>query len=313
MADALYGEAGYYTRAGAPGRGFRTAAHAGHQWAAAIQELARRVDAALGEPAGFAVVDVGAGGGELLAAMATGAPHRWQLCGVDIASRPAGLPDRVVWTQQWPEHVTGLLLANELLDVVPVDVVERSEGWARYVEVTTDGEEELGALVTGRDAEWLSRWWPLGADGDRAEIGWPRDDAWQSLCGTLDRGVAVAVDYAVDPGRDAAGTLAGFRTGRQVDPVPDGSCDLTAHVLIESLVSPADVVISQRDALRQLGIAATPPAQVGEPAAYLAALSDAGAAAELIDPAGLGGFTWLLHSRGVGPPVTPGGGGAISS
>jgi hypothetical protein len=36
-----------------------------------------------------------------------------------------------------------------------------------------------------------------------------------------------------------------------------------------------------------------------DPAGYLRALAAAGAAAELIDPAGLGGHWWLLHSIGV--------------
>ena len=38
-----------------------------------------------------------------------------------------------------------------------------------------------------------------------------------------------------------------------------------------------------------------------DPAAYLARLALAGQAAELLDPAGLGGFGWLLQSRGPWP------------
>jgi len=36
-----------------------------------------------------------------------------------------------------------------------------------------------------------------------------------------------------------------------------------------------------------------------DPAGYLRALSAAGAAAELTEPAGLGGHLWLLHAAGI--------------
>ena len=297
MTEALYGPGGFYLTSGTPGRNFRTAAHTSQLWAAAIHDLARRVDSSLGHPESFTVVDVGAGGGELVIALAALAPPRWTLCGVDIAPRPDALPARVTWSAEPPEAIQGLLIATELLDVVPVDVVERTEDWPRQIEVTSAGEEELGALVTGRDAEWLATWWPLAEIGYRAEIGWPRDDLWRSLAARVSDGVAVAVDYGAVPARDVAGTLTGYRNGRQVDPVPDGSCDLTAHVLFESLATAGDVVISQREALQSLGISGQRPPYEGAQAAYLAALSAAGDAAELLDPAGLGGFTWLVHAN----------------
>ena len=50
MADALYGDGGFYLGTDVPARHFRTAAHTGGVWAEAMAELARRVDSALGEP-----------------------------------------------------------------------------------------------------------------------------------------------------------------------------------------------------------------------------------------------------------------------
>src|SRR4051795_3264543 len=97
MADALYGPTGFYRSSGAPARHFRTSGHASPLWIDAIAELARRVDAELGEPVGFTVVDMGAGGGELIGALATTAPERWSLVGVDIAPRPVGVAERVQW------------------------------------------------------------------------------------------------------------------------------------------------------------------------------------------------------------------------
>jgi SAM-dependent MidA family methyltransferase len=295
MDRALYGEGGFYRAAGAPASAFRTSAHASPLWAAALLRLATKVDEALGFPAEFAVVDVGAGGGELLAGLAAAAPDRWSLVGVDVAPRPAALPDRVRWQGEPPSSVTGLLLAVELLDVVPVDVVELTDDGPRLVEVDDAGEERLGSAPSAADRNWLDRWWPLAAVGDRAEVGVPRDELWRELTSSVNRGLAVAVDYGAVPRRDLAGTLTAYRGGRQQLPVPDGSCDLTAHVLFESLRDDGDVLITQREALQTLGISASRPAYDADASAYLDALSRSGEAAELTDPHGLGGFTWLCH------------------
>ena len=307
MQDALYGDTGFYRASGAPARHFRTSAHASPLWAAAIAELAGRVDRDLGEPSDFTVVDIGGGGGELLTGLCALAPDRWRLIGVDVAARPAALPDRVQWLTDLPGGIAGLVIAVEWLDVVPVDVVELTDDGLRLVEVADDGEERLGDVPDADDVAWVQRWWPLHDVGDRAEVGRPRDDAWRSAVHTLTRGVALAVDYAVVPARDVAGTMTGYREGRQIAPVPDGSCDVTAHVLMESCATAAadveTLLTTQRDALRALGVSGDRPAYDGDPQGYVAALSRAGEAAELLDPHGLGGFQWLVHARGCPLPI----------
>jgi SAM-dependent MidA family methyltransferase len=195
-----------------------------------------------------------------------------------------------------PAHATGLLIATEWLDNVPLDVVEMADV-PRYVQV----DDSLGEPVTGPDAGWLDRWWPLTEPGTRAEIGAPRDAAWADAVACLDRGLAVAVDYGhVRADRPLFGTLTGYRDGRQVRPVPDGSCDLTAHVAVDSLVHTR--LCTQRAALRALGVdGGRPPLELAhrDPAAYLRALADASRAAELTDPAGLGGHYWVLQPVGL--------------
>lgn len=307
MADALYGDAGFYRRPGAPAAHFRTAAHASPLWADAIALLASRVASAVGDTDGFTVVEIGAGGGELLAGLAERTPPQWRLVGVDVCPRPAGLPDRVEWGEHPPQSFDGLLLAVEWLDVVPVDVVERTDGAVNFVEVSTDGREQLGATVDNEARSWLQQWWPLAETGDRAEVGSTRDEAWAKAVSHLRCGAALAVDYAVDPRRDVAGTLTAYRDGRQVLPVPDGSSDITAHVLMESCAAAVGDVESrlttQEAALRSLGVSARRPPYGEDPHAYLAALQTVGEAAELLDPDGLGGFTWLLQARGVPLPL----------
>ena len=78
----------------------------------------------------------------------------------------------------------------------------------------------------------------------------------------------------------------------------DGSCDVTAHVALDSL---GGSLVSQRDALRALGVSAARPSLElahTEPLRYLAELSSAGEAAELLDPSGLGGFGWVWTAAG---------------
>ncbi|MFF3451355.1 SAM-dependent methyltransferase [Streptomyces sp. NPDC002667] len=144
---------------------------------------------------------------------------------------------------------------------------------------------------------------PAPAQGARAEIGLPRDLAWASAVSALDRGLAVAVDYAhLAAGRPPFGTLTGFREGRETAPVPDGSCDITAHVALDACALPGGRVVTQRAALRALGVSgARPPLSLAstDPAAYVRALAGAGQAAELTAPGGLGDFGWLLQPVGL--------------
>jgi SAM-dependent MidA family methyltransferase len=177
---------------------------------------------------------------------------------------------------------------------------------------TATGAERSGPAVPPADLAWLRRWWPLRRTGDRAELGRPRCAAWAGVIGRLDRGVALAADYGHQrAGRPAAGTMAGFRDGRPVRPIPDGSRDITAHVAIDACAAAGaaagttgTVLTTQRAALRALGLTGRRPelGQAGrDPAGYLTGLRRAAEEAELTDAAGLGGFSWLV--QGVGLPV----------
>ncbi|MEU6445809.1 SAM-dependent methyltransferase [Streptomyces sp. NPDC046979] len=319
--EALYGPAGFY-RAGpeGPAGHFRTSVHASPLFAAAVARLLCRVDEALGRPAPLAFVDMAAGRGELvsgvLAALPAAVAARTRAYAVEVAGRPEGLDHRIEWLAEPPRGVTGLLFANEWLDNVPVEVAEvDAAGVARRVLVSGDGTERLGEPVAGAEAAWLARWWPLpGEEGLRAEVGLPRDTAWASAVASLDAGLAVAADYAHTVGsRPPFGTLTGFRAGRETRPVPDGSCDITAHVALDACASahaarcapgrtPPDALVRpQREALRALGVTGVrPPLALAstDPAAYVRALTRASQAAELLAPGGLGDFGWLLQPVG---------------
>jgi len=270
--DALYGAGGFYRRE-RPAQHFRTSVHASALFGQALAKLAAAVGASQ-------VVDIGAGSGEL------GQVLRAE--GLDVLD--------VELDDELPSVLTGLVVANEWLDNVPCELAELDdEGTPRYLLA----DLSLGEVVEGNDLTWLSTWWPLAEPGDRAEIGLARDEAWADVVSRLDHGLALAIDYGhLRAGRPAYGTLTGFRDGRECEPVLDGSCDITAHVALDSL---GGTVVLQRDALRALGVTAGRPSQElarTDPLRYLAELSSAGEAAELLDPSGLGGFGWVWTGAG---------------
>jgi SAM-dependent MidA family methyltransferase len=120
------------------------------------------------------------------------------------------------------------------------------------------------------------------------------------LLARVDSGLAVAVDYGHRGGeRPANGTLAAYRHGREVTPVADGTCDLTAHVAMDTLDH--DDLLDQRTALRGLGLVGDlPPQDLArrDPAAYLSALQQASAAAVLTRRGGFGDFLWAVKRVG---------------
>ncbi len=387
MERALYGRDGFYRGGQGPAAHFRTSVHASPLFATAVVRLLREVDEALGRPDEIALVDVGAGRGELLDAVralleypaalastnqptqpatasgpanqpmqpaaAPGSPNqpaqpaappspanqptqpatppspanppqpddslprRLRLVAVEVTPKPDNLTSDIEWRNDLPAGVTGLLIANEWLDNVPCDVAESTpHGW-RLVEVAADGTERLGPEPNPDQQAWLSTWWPTPNSSNepsdqplRAEIGLSRDTAWRRAVAALDRGVAIAVDYAHNrTSRPPFGTLTGYAHGRQTAPIPDGSCDITAHVALDSCAAAthADwtVLATQREVFHSLGMTGGRPDLAlasTDPRGYLRALSQASAAAELTDPLGLGGFGWLAQGVAMSMP-----------
>jgi SAM-dependent MidA family methyltransferase len=297
---ALYGPTGFFAQGARPADHFRTSPLVGPELAEAVVALLDRVDMALDRPDPLDFVDVGAGGGELAAQVFVLSGRfggRLRVRAVEL-TRPE-LPAGVEWSSELPDQVTGLVIAHEWLDSLPCRVVQMHGQRTVEVLVADDGMESLGDPVS---SPWLDAWWPLAAEGQRAEIGAGRDAAWADLVNRVVAGAALAVDYGhFSASRPFAGSLTGYRRGRQVPPVPDGSCDITAHVAFDALaaVAPGEL-LTQREALAALGILGHQPAAglaLTDPAGWLAASARAGRVAELRDPAGLGGFHWLLCPR----------------
>jgi SAM-dependent MidA family methyltransferase len=321
MSDALYGEGGFYRRE-VPAQHFRTSVEASPLFAGALANLVLTVDQDLGHPRLFHLVDVGAGDGRLLTQLLGAVPgdmrRRVRATAIEIRPRPHGLDSRIEWQTTMPSDVAGVVMAHEYLDNVPCNVVQWEAKRPRQVLVDASGRETLGDDPSGSESAWLDRWWPLSEESPRAEVGVQRDAAWGQIVNALGRGVALSVDYGhVLAERTAGvfplGTITGYRNGAQVPAVPDGSCDITAHVAMDACAEAGRAagaelteLIGQRHALQALGVDATrPPPDVAsaDPQAYLRQLSDASSAAELLDPASLGSFWWLLQSKGISLPI----------
>jgi SAM-dependent MidA family methyltransferase len=303
--SALYGPNGFY-RSEQPADHFRTSAHASPLFADALLNLIRRERLE-------AVVDLGAGGGELLSRLATAAPEL-HLTGVDVRARPRALSEAVSWQTVDPaaglsdaaaaDDIPTLLLANELLDNVACEVVELDDaGVIRIVQVDLEsGDERLGGPAGAEDIAWLDRWWPLTMSGQRAEVGLPRDVAWGAACGRIPVGICLAIDYGHTRDRRPVGsTLTSYRSGRQSAPTFDGRHDVTSDVAADAVAATAGGELrTQRAILRELGLVGTRPdlaRATTAPRDYLRALATASSAAELTASPGLGDFWWILGRR----------------
>ena len=274
-----------------------------------IAVILRDIDARLGQPEMLDVVDIGCGGGELLALVKEqcpdlGARVRWtgidvrpfEIEGVEslVADVPCALPRG---------KLRGLVMAHEWLDEIPCDIVERDgHGIDRLVLVDRRGVEVLGPPLAdaqacaeyGVDAAqaraWLERWWPLDLPGDRAEIGVARDRAWEWMVGLLAAGTALVTDYGhaniERSKRHRHGTLAAYASGRLVRPAPDGTSNLTAHVALDACMAAVSgtTLTVQRDEIAVAPLGEQPSAADVE--RHFAAL-------RLRDRARLGGVGWL--------------------
>jgi SAM-dependent MidA family methyltransferase len=233
---------------------------------------------------------------------------------VEVTPRPAGLDSRIRWQPVPPAGITGLVIASEWLDNVPLDVVELTAAGPAVIQVDpATGAQRPGGLPGPADLAWIRDWWPLRACGERAEVGRTRCTAWAGVIRRIGRGVAVAADYGhLRAARPAGGTLTGYLGGRAVPAIPDGSRDITAHVALDACAAAGaaagagqTVLTTQRAGLRELGLGGRRPPlalAASDPHGYARALSRASQDAELLDAGGLGGFGWLAQAVGMPLP-----------
>jgi SAM-dependent MidA family methyltransferase len=358
---ALYdADAGFFTRgggAGRAGRDFVTSPEVGSLFGMVV---ARALDEAwhrLGAPDPFVVVEAGAGRGRLGADVVRAQPACASALRYVLVERSARLreeqrerlhpepPDEalgpfVLTEDEAPEpepgrgpivtaiadlpavQVTGVVVANELLDNLPVHVVERSdEGWLE-VRVDAAGNGFVEALVPA--SPQLAAEADVVAEGavvpPGARLPVPiAARAWLEAVGALlQRGEVILFDYVDTASSLAArGQVSWMRTYRAqqrgVDPLTaPGEQDITCDVPLEYLRRVTERVglpiaeyVPQREWLARHGIAELVAegdrlwrdgAARGDLAA-LAGRSRGVEAAALTDPGGLGAHRVLVLRR----------------
>jgi SAM-dependent MidA family methyltransferase len=343
MAEALHGPEGYYTRRprlGGADADFFTAPELHPAFGALLGKLALAVWRALGRPDRFGLVEHGPGTGalsrDLLDWARREAPDfapalRYLLVETSVALRDvqretlagAGLLDhRVRWESSSPPGMptmgpyVGLILANELIDALPVHLVTVRHGilLERYVVAAGD---DLGWLVDEPSTPALRAYferlgvWP--GEGCVAEVNLD-GVAWQERsAAALERGAMLVLDYGY-PAADLYaphrrhGTLLTYR-GHTLgsDPLRQvGEQDITAHVDFTSLARAGERaglttvgLISQAALLRRLGLDSYLRRLDRVPLGALDHDANRRALLALADPDGLGRVQGLLQTRGL--------------
>jgi len=266
--------------------------------------------------------------------------------GRDAASMLSSLPSSSVSSAssavKLRRPVVGCVVSNELVDALPVHVVEARGGALAEVYVDVDAAtgrlaERLGPPSAPEVAGYLDAYgipWRGYGDGWRAEVCLAALDWMREAASALGRGFVLTIDYG-----DAArrlytrerrrGTLAVYARHRLGDDAlaRPGRRDLTAHVNFSALARAGRAAglraagfTTQAAFLDALGIRAEAEARGRRryPAADTERHTDrgqadllrrrmlAGAIAPLLDPRGLGGFRALVQQR-----AAPGAGRAL--
>ena len=240
--------------------------------------LARQVSPWLKDPAlagsGQVVLEVGGGSGmlaaQLLNALDNVGHHEVRYLILELSaerrehqrqtlkSLAPGLMDRVGWLETFPESFAGVVVANELLDAMPVQLFEwqaDAEAELQEMGVTwVDGQfawapRPADAVLTETVTALRNRLGPEGAQWHspyRSEI-CPAQQAWmRTLADCMTAGVVLLLDYGFaapeyyHPQRDQGTLMCHYRHRSHADPfLWPGLSDITAHVDFTALARAA--------------------------------------------------------------------------
>ena len=240
--------------------------------------LARQVSPWLKDPvlagSGQVVLEVGGGSGmlaaQLLNALDNVGHHEVRYLILELSaerrehqrqtlkSLAPGLMDRVGWLETFPESFAGVVVANELLDAMPVQLFEwqaDAEAELQEMGVTwVDGQfawapHPVDAVLTETVAALRNRLGPEGAQWHspyRSEI-CPAQQAWmRTLADCMTAGVVMLLDYGFaapeyyHPQRDQGTLMCHYRHRSHADPfLWPGLSDITAHVDFTALARAA--------------------------------------------------------------------------
>jgi SAM-dependent MidA family methyltransferase len=296
---------------------------------------------ACGRPGLFSIVEIGPGeGGFAQAALESMSGPFADAVRYRLVERSGGNEERqrrlldrftkISWhrsIQEVPGADAGCLFANEVLDNLPVHLVERRDGVLLEVCVEL-GEDGLVSTLRPPSNPELQRFLDLcgvePAEGHRYEVGLAAISLVAHATTRFQRGASFFVDYgatATELAERPGGSLLCYSSSGS-DDLPlqgPGDKDITVHAnwtaLALALREEGHSVlgpIPQRDVLRALGVDELHAAlrtewdratAAGEGAAALRALSRRQALTVLSDESGMGGFGVVAGVRGAEAPA----------
>jgi SAM-dependent MidA family methyltransferase len=225
MEIALYHpEFGYYRRPRDPfGRegDFYTAEQIQPTFGILMRQAVEELYEQMGAPAGFQVVELGAGRREMTDAFAD---FRYMPVDIDCGSLPG--------------RMTGVVFANEFFDALPVDCFRCTDGAFHEQMVSMEGERRawsVGDLPQDAQQEYLRQLAPPCEDGYQVEINLAALRWMERIAASLSSGYLFVIDYGYtrqELVRHPAGTLMSYRRHVADEDVllTPGERDVTAHV-----------------------------------------------------------------------------------
>jgi len=236
-----------------------------------------------------------------------------------IAQRFPGDLDRFEWIDALPEKIRGMVIGNEVLDVVPFDIVHRGR----------DGLVERGVSVSEAGFVWDDAALPAGELKRRAEAVIPGGDyaytteislaaegLVRTISASLEAGLAIFIDYGFSerefyhPQRSGGTLRCHYRHRFHGDPFfMPGLQDITAHVDFTALARAAEQggsevygYTTQAYYLISCGLAVL--VSSGDPTATLSKLKATSAVHRLISPSEMGElFKVLGFGKGIDQPI----------
>ena len=218
----------------------------------------------------------------------------------------------------------GVILANEVLDALPVERIINSKGKLYRQGVSID--KDSGRLISKEIAITNELKKSIAIAQEKLNITIPPKDApegwttewhidnknWlKGVYKKINNGILLVIDYAKEAKKyyslsNSNGTLVSYKNQKIIENVFDspGNCDITSHLCVESLIYDSETlgfktlgIVKQGEALLSLGLAERLFEIQNELKNDISkALSRREALLRLVDPICLGDFKWFIFS-----------------